>query len=180
MADQVNSNDWGASLFDEIVSATKDDKVAIKKGEGAFKMVNGTMEPIINTKGWNIQVKWKNASVSWHLMSIVKSSNSIELAEFTVSNKLSDEPAFKWWINSTLKGRNKLINKFKTTIASKKIKFGVEVPSTIEEALRLDLENGNKLWQETIAKKMANSRVTFQILEADDQPPVGFTTGWLH
>ena len=42
-----------------------------------------------------------------------------------------------------------------------KIKFGVEVPSTVEEALQLDLENGNKLWKEAIAKKMANSRVAF-------------------
>ena len=57
----------------------------------------------------------------------------------------------------------------------KNIKFGVEVPSTVEDALRLDLENGNKLWQEAIAKAMTNSRVAFQVLEADEQPPVGYT-----
>ena len=79
-------------------------------------------------------------------MAIVKSSNSIELAEYAVSNKLSDEPAFRWWVKSTLKERNRLIHKFKTKTAVKNIKFGVEVPSTVEEALRLDLENGNNLW----------------------------------
>ena len=32
MVDQVNGhNDWDASLFEEIISATKDDKVAIKR-----------------------------------------------------------------------------------------------------------------------------------------------------
>ena len=106
-------------------------------------------------------------------MSIVKSSNPI--AGYGVSNKLSDEPAVKWWVKQTLKGRNKLINKFNTRVTSKKIKFGVEVPSTVEEVLHLDLKNGHKLWQEAIAKEMANSRVSFQILEADEQPPVGFT-----
>ena len=90
-------------------------------------------------------------------------------------NKLSEEPAFRWWVGQTLRKRNKLINKFKTKRTPKKIKFGIEVPSTVEEALRLDLENGDKLWQEAIGKEMANSRVAFQILETDDPPPVGFT-----
>ena len=78
-------------------------------------------------------------------MSIVKSSNPIELAEYAVNNKLSDEPSFRWWVKSTLKGRNKLIHKFKTKKTTKNIKFEVEVPSMVEEALRLDLENGYKL-----------------------------------
>ena len=78
-------------------------------------------------------------------MSIVKFSNLIELVEYAVSNKLSDEPAFRWWVKSTLKGRNKLIHKFKTKKTTKNIKFEVEVPSMVEEALRLDLENGYKL-----------------------------------
>ena len=108
-------------------------------------------------------------------MAIVKSSNPNEVAEYAVSNKLSDEPAFRWWVKSTLRERNRLIHKFKTKTAVKNIKFGVEVPSTVEEALQLDLENSNKLWQETIAKEMTNNRVTFQIFETDEQPPVGYT-----
>ena len=45
----------------------------------------------------------------------------------------------------------------------------------VEEALRSDLEIGNNLWQEAIAKEITNSRIAFQILEADEQPPVGYT-----
>ena len=88
------------------VSATKDEIVAIKKGEGVLTLVDEIMKSIITTKGWNIQIKWKDESLSWHSMSKVKSSNPIELAEYAVSNKLSDDPAFKWWVKSTLKGRN--------------------------------------------------------------------------
>ena len=175
MVDQVKSNDWDASLFDEVISARKDEGIALKGGEEAFTIVNGVKRPIITTKGWSIQVRWKDGSISWHPLSLIKSSNPIELAEYAVSNKLSDEPAFKWWVGQTLRKRNKLINKFKTKRTPKKIKFGIEVPSTVEEALQLDLENGDKLWQEAISKEMANSRVAFHVLEADEPPPVGFT-----
>ena len=175
MVDQVESNEWDSSFFDEVITVRKDEEIALKRGERAFTEINGFRRPIITTKGWSVQVKWKDGSVSWHPLSLIKSSNPIELAEYAVSNKLSEEPAFKWWVGQTLRKRNKLINKFKTMRTPKKIKFGIEVPSTVEEALRLDLENGDKLWQEAIGKEMANSRVAFQILETDDPPPVGFT-----
>ena len=61
-------------------------------------MVDGIRKPIITTKCWNIQIKWKDGSVSWHPMSIVKYSNPIEVTEYTLSNELSIEPAFKWWV----------------------------------------------------------------------------------
>ena len=35
--------------------------------------------------------------------------------------------------------------------------------------------NGNKLWQEAIAKEMNDSRIAFQVLDADDQLPIGYT-----
>ena len=72
--------------------------------------------------------------------------------------------AFKWWVAQTSKNRNSLISKFRSKASPKKIKFGVVVQTTVEEALHLDSENGDKLWQEAIAKEMANSRVAFHIL----------------
>ena len=55
------------------------------------------------------------------------------------------------------------------------MKFGVKIPGTVEEALELDCMNGDKFWQEVITKKINNSRIAFQILDADDQPPIGYT-----
>ena len=68
LVEQVKSNDWDTSLFDEIISARKEEKIAIEKGERAFTMVDGIRKPIITYKGWNIQIKWKDRSVSWHPM----------------------------------------------------------------------------------------------------------------
>ena len=143
LVDQVRTNDCNANLFDEIISTRKDKNIASKKGEEEFTTIKGVRRPIITTKGWSIQIKWNDGSVSWHPLSAVKSSNQIDLAEYAVSNKLSNESAFKWWVNQTLRKRNKLGNKLKNKATNKKIKFGIEVPSTVEEALCLDHSNGD-------------------------------------
>ena len=85
MVDQVNSNDWDVSLFDETVSAVKDEETVVKKGDRAFTLVDGIKTPVITTRGWKIQIRWKDGSLSWHTMAIVKSSNPIELAEYAMS-----------------------------------------------------------------------------------------------
>ena len=35
-------------------------------------MVDGIMKPINTTKGWNFQIEWKDGSMSWPPVSIVK------------------------------------------------------------------------------------------------------------
>ena len=106
--DQVGSNDWDASLFEIIISSQKDDKLGVGKGEEAFTIGNRLEKPIITTKGWNIQIRWKEDFLSWIPLSTVKSPNPIELAEYAESNKLSDEPAFKWWAEQTLRKKKRL------------------------------------------------------------------------
>jgi hypothetical protein len=44
-------------------------------------------------------------------------------------------------------------------------KYGIWVPRNVEEALKFDLENGNKFWELAIAKEMKNVRVAFKSLE---------------
>ena len=102
-------------------------------------------------------------------------SNPIDLTEYIKNNNLTNEPAFNWWVKQTLTRRDKIISKFKTRRNKGKVKFGIKVPDIVEEALELDYMNGDKLWQETIAKEMNNSRIAFQVLDADDQPPIGYT-----
>lgn len=54
------------------------------------------------------------------------------------------------------------------------MKFGVEVPTKVSEALALDKKNGNTLWADAIRKEMKNSRIAFQRLGENEKPPVGF------
>ena len=39
--------------------------------------------------------------------------------------------------------------------------FGIRIPKIVDEALKLDQENGNTLWYDSIQKEMKNVNVTF-------------------
>ena len=105
-------------------------------------------------------------------LSLVKLSNPVDLAEYVERNNLSSESAFNWWFKWTLAKRASLIAKFKAKRKKGKIKFEIKFLDTVEEALELYSMNGDKLWQEAITKERNNSRFAFQVLDADDQPPI--------
>ena len=44
------------------------------------------------------------------------------------------------------------------------MKFGIVIPANVEEALRLDRENGNDLWSKAIDKELKNVLVAFKLL----------------
>ena len=73
-----------------------------------------------------------------------------------------------------IKKRNQIVSAVKSRMKKKTHKFGIEVPSTVTEALELDRQNENNFWRDAIAKEMKNVRVAFQILDDDDAIPVGY------
>ena len=50
-------------------------------------------------------------------------------------------------------------------------KFGICVPKSVAEAKRLDKENGDTLWWDTIYKEMKNVRISFKEFEGDKISP---------
>ena len=58
-------------------------------------------------------------------------------------------------------------------MAKKSHKFGIKVPNSVEEALKLDHENGNDLWKRAIEKEIGNVRIAFRLMEEDEKLPVG-------
>ena len=68
---------------------------------------------------------------------------------------------------------------YKTTanIVGKKYKFGVQVPSSVRQALQLDKENGNTLWADAIQKEMdcLNKHSVFKLGDFSvGKPPEGY------
>ncbi len=53
-------------------------------------------------------------------------------------------------------------------------KYGVEVPTSIAHAYRIDAANGNHLWRDAINRKMENLKVAFDILHKGQTPPQGY------
>jgi hypothetical protein len=92
----------------------------------------------------------------------LKASNPIETAEYAYANKIIDEPAFAWWAKDVLQRRDRIVGKLKTCYWRTTHKFGVRLPHTVEEALRIDLTTKTNHWQATIKKEMTKFRPAFQ------------------
>ena len=92
------------AVLDEITDH-KRDVTALRTDNGYVINRQGRRMPKSTTKGWKILCQWKDGSLDWIDLKLVKESNPIELAEYTVANRIQEELAFKWWVRETLRVR---------------------------------------------------------------------------
>jgi hypothetical protein len=101
----------------------------------------------------------------------LKESNPVEVAEYAVANKIDDEPAFAWWVRDVLKRRERVVKKLKTRkVWQEKMKFGIELPRTVQEALEIDCRTGTTFWRNAINKEMATVAHVFEFVKDDEIP----------
>jgi hypothetical protein len=86
---------------DEIIDHAKDN-TDVTITDGYTMSSYGNRVPKQTTKGWKLLCQWRDGSSARVTLVDLKDSNPIELAEYTVANKLQEEPAFKWWVSSVL------------------------------------------------------------------------------
>ena len=110
----------------------KDDS-AMPKEQGDV-VTNGIEKDKIMTKGWELQVLWKDGSTMWIKLNESKESNPTEVAECAVANCIQDEPAFAWWVSKALRWHNRMMAKVKKKCWRTTHKFGIRLPKSIEEA----------------------------------------------
>ena len=119
------------------------------------------------TIGLELLAQWKDRSTNWISLKDLKESYPVQTAEYAVVAKIAMEPAFAWWVLHTLKKRNRIISKVKSKSLLRPHKFGIWIPKSVEEAKRLDQENGDTLWREEICNEMRNVRPAFEVWEKD-------------
>ena len=108
----------------------------------------------------------------------MKECYPVETAEYAVAQGIDSQPAFNWWVKHVLKKRDRIISliaKRKTRYARTTHKFGIEIPKNMEDAKRIDGENGNTFWQDAIAKEMRNVKCAFSPCEEGEAVPNGYT-----
>jgi hypothetical protein len=93
--------------------------------------------------------------------------NPIKAAECSVTRGINIKPTFAWWVDHTLKKRDRVISAAKKRVVKNTHKFGMQVPTNVDEARALDKTNGNNFWTDVIAKEMKNVRVAFDVLEGN-------------
>ena len=127
------------------------------------------------TKGWEILIKWKDGSMNWVTLKDVKESYPVQLAEFAISNRIAEEPAFAWWVPFVMKKRNHILAKVKSKYWLRSHKFWIRIPKSMEEAKKVDNQNRNTLWWDAICKEMRYVRPAFELFKGTkDHLRVGY------
>ena len=161
-------------LFEEIVAHRTNGK-ELKQQEAFITTSSGTKRRKETTIGWEILAKWKDGSTTWIALKDFKESYPVQLAEYAVSARISEEPAFAWWVPFTLRKRNRIIAKIKSKYWVRTHKFGIKIPKNVAEALAFNKENGNTLWWDAICKEMKNVRPAFEVWDKfQSEIPIGF------
>jgi len=160
---QCDSEGRDVQQFKEIIDHKKDGHALA--ADNGYDIVGGLRKPKKTKAGWKILVEFVDGSTAWLPMKDVKEGNPVKLAKYAVVNKLQEEPAFKWWVSYVLRRRDRIIKKLKTKYWRTTHKFGIRIPKTIEEAMRIDMENGDTQWMDAVMKEMAKAGVAYTPME---------------
>ena len=82
--------------------------------QGTYNTKSGFDRKIRTTKGWEFYVRWKDRYRDWINTKDLKYSYPVPLTNYSVVNKLQDEPTFAWWVPYTLNKRIAIIIKIKS------------------------------------------------------------------
>jgi hypothetical protein len=159
-------------LLDEIIDHQRSDS-AIDKADAIVTMKNGVKRRRHTTQGWQLLCKWKDGSSNWVALKDARQSYPILVAEYAFANRISEEPAFAWWVGDVLRKRDRILSKVKSKCWQRTHKFGIRIPKSVKEALAIDRENGDNMWWEAICKEMKNVRPACEKWEKSEQelPP---------
>jgi hypothetical protein len=159
---QIDAEGRSLAILQEISGHRKRPGVAIENDEAFVESINGNKVPKRTTKGWDLQVEWKGGEQEWIPLKDLKNSNPIEVAEYAVANQLEKEPAFSWWVHEVLRQRRRMVSKVKSKYWRTTHKFGIRLPHSAEEALRLDKESGTDFWARAMEKELRKVKVAWE------------------
>ncbi len=150
---------------------------AIKLSDQKIVRADGKTYLKHSTIGWQLCCQWKDSSTSWENLADIKECHPIETTKYAKILGIDHEPAFNWWVPHVLRKRNRIISlvrKRNPHYLKRTLKFGIELPKTIKEALECDKKNDNTFWADAIAKEMKDVCVAFKILLDEQSVPIGY------
>ena len=173
MLTQVDSDGFTQSIMEGIIDYKKDAN-AVATADGWVTTSSGQRRARKTTAGWFLLVKWKDGSETWFSLKDMKEAHPVETAEFAKARGIDGEPAFSWWVPYTLRKRDVILSAVKARVRQTTHKYGIETPTSVEQAYELDRKNGNDLWSKAIDKEMTNAGVAFEVLADGREPPPGW------
>ena len=158
-------------LMNEIIDY-RTNGTELKQQDAFITTKMGTKRKRETTNGWELLIEGKDGSTNWVSLKDIKESYPVQVAEFALASRISMDPAFAWWVPFVLKKRNQILAKVKSKYWLRTHKFGICIPKSVEEAKKIDEQNGDTLWWDAICKEMKNIRPAFEVFEGreDDIP----------
>jgi hypothetical protein len=131
-------------------------------------------DPFYKGSSYNVLVKWSNGEESYEPLYFLIKDDPIFLARYARDHGLLSTPGWKS-LNKyvrQIKAFGRMTNQAKLNFESNgaRYKFGVQVPKTWHDAMRLDATYKNDLWQVAIQSEMD------QILRYDTFEDIGLDT----
>jgi hypothetical protein len=161
-------------IVDEIIDHTMEGS-AVAPDNMYYMYKHGVKQMRRKTKGWSLLLQWRDGSTTWLPLKDLKESNPIEVAKYAVANKLLHYSAFAWWVPEVLQKCDCIISAVKTRYLKRTHKFGICMPKSVKQALKIDWETNTSLWSDAIKKEMTNVMPAFKVLNQDAPKLVGHT-----
>jgi hypothetical protein len=158
---QVDSDGREFILIKEIVDHLLDGSVVLVD-DAYYVDPNGRTSRRMTTKGWKLLVEWKDGTTDWLPHKDLKESYPVQVAEYAVTNKIAEQPAFAWWVPHGFRKRELIIQKVKTWYWKCTHKYGVDLPKSMKQALAIDRNMGSSFWKDVIEKEMQNVLLAFE------------------
>jgi hypothetical protein len=105
---------------------------------------------------------------------ILKESNPVQVVEYVSARNLSEEPAFAWWVPYVLRKRDVIVSTVISRVQHTSSKYGIELPTLVRNAIKINQKNGNTLWQDALSKEMGNVCIAFEIFGPGVKAPPGW------
>jgi hypothetical protein len=175
MLTQVDSDGFSLTMMEAIIDHRKDETVAVPMADKYLTTPSGQKRLQKTTVGWSLLVKWADDSKTWIPLKDLKKSHPIKTAEFAMARDIASEPAFAWWVPYTLRKRDIILSKFNARIRKTTHKYGIEIPTSVENSVEIDRTNLNTMWKDALAKEMTEVGVVFEVLEEEMKAPVGWS-----
>ena len=172
MMSQVDAEGHSYSILSAIIDHCSDGN-ALSKDDAYISTKTGKPKLRQTNRGWDLQVEWKDGTTSWIPLEDLKESNPVQFSEYTITNKISEEPAFAWWVRHLIRRRDRILKKVKSHYWRKTHNFGLELPKSVKAAMEIDRKNRTYFWRLSIEKEMKNFMPAFEFRN-DDKMSIGY------
>jgi hypothetical protein len=112
-------------------------------------------DPQYKGSRFNVEIKWSNGSVTMEPLATIIQDDPIECARYAVEHDMLDVAGWKKLKPVARQHRLHMVNKCKLQFTGTTYKFGVQVPSNLKMAQKLDTINGENKWKDARDKELA-------------------------